>query len=104
MTTGEAPRRALLLGIATLGAMTLPACSPPEDAKPSAVATFANHDKIVQAMDELAGAVDKLDQAIGGFDDDNWRDVVPSVREAAGSVESALANLKDLMAGKAPDN
>ena len=99
----DEPRRSILLGIATLGATALSACTPKEEAKPDAVSTLVNHDKVVNAMDELVSAVDELNQAIGAFDDDNWREVVPMVRDAASGVDSALSTLKDLMAGNTPD-
>jgi ABC-type transporter Mla subunit MlaD len=103
MIAVEEDRRTLLFGIVTLGAMTLPACSPQDEAKPSATATLLNHDKIVQAVDSLSGAVDDLNASLGGFDDENWQDVVPKVKEAASNVDSALADLKNLMAGTTPD-
>jgi hypothetical protein len=101
-SVGE-PRRTLLLGIATLGTVSLQACSPDGDAKPSAAATLVNHDKIAKAMADLNAAVDGLNQAISGFDDDNWRDVVPTVRQAATDVDSAVTTLRYLMSGAAPD-
>jgi hypothetical protein len=65
--------------------------------EPSRSATLANHDKIVAALGNLSSAVDSLSEAISSFDDENWREVVPKVREESGSVESALSELKGLM-------
>lgn len=100
MVEAYEPRRALLIVLGAIGAGVVTACSrQADDDKPSAVATLANHDKIVEALGDMSAAVESLEQSIGGFDDDNWRDVVPEVKTAVASVSEALAALKGLMAG-----
>jgi hypothetical protein len=99
MIEASQARRRLLLALGSIGAAALASCSNGQDDEPSAAATLANHDKIVDALNELSSAVDSLEQSIGGFDDDNWREVVPEVKTAASNVSDALATLKDLMAG-----
>ncbi len=99
----DEPRRRLILALGTLGAVALASCSREQDDKPSAAATLANHEKIVGALNDLSSAVDGLEQAVGGFDGEDWRDVVPEVKSAASSVSDALATLKGLMAGNNAD-
>jgi hypothetical protein len=99
MIESNQPRRKLLLGLGTLGAAALASCSQRGADRPSAVATLANHDKIVEAIGDLSTAVESLEQSVSGFEDENWRDVVPEVESATASVSGALDTLKGLMAG-----
>jgi hypothetical protein len=100
MVEASEPRRALLIALGVIGAGAVAACSrEADDDKPSAAATLANHDKIVEALGDLSAAVDGLEQSVNGFDDENWRDVVPEVKTAAASVLEAFDDLKGLMAG-----
>ena len=91
---GHEPRRRALFVIATLGA-TLAACSKDD---PAAVVPGGKHDDVVAAIAALGSAVDDLQGAVGRFDDDNWREVVPDVKTAAANVSDAADKLKGLLA------
>jgi uncharacterized protein YukE len=86
------PRRRLLLALSGLGAAALAACSD----QPSDVAAVQpqQRQQVADALHDLSSAVDDLQTAIGRFDDDNWRDVVPDVRSAAGDINDALSSLQ----------
>jgi hypothetical protein len=45
-------------------------------------------------MKGLLAAVGDLQNDVGGFDTENWRDVVPNVKAATAEVASAVAKLK----------
>jgi hypothetical protein len=50
MIEGSQPRRRLLLALGSIGAAALASCSSGQDDEPSAAATLANHEKIVDAL------------------------------------------------------
>jgi hypothetical protein len=97
MTVSTQSRRALVLTVATTALAALAACS--KDEGPNVRATSNNFEKVKSKVGDLESAVESLMQAIGRFDDDNWREVVPDVRNAASEVESVLADLKEAMTG-----
>jgi hypothetical protein len=45
-------------------------------------------------VDELESSVDGLRGAVDNFENENWRDVVPEVESATGSVVSEFEDLK----------
>jgi hypothetical protein len=62
--------------------------------RPDATATLVNNEEVHRAFLALESAASELDGSIAQFDSENWRDVVPQVRGAAGDVESASAQLR----------
>lgn len=98
-------RRVALVCVASLGTLVLSACSGKSDPdpKPSAPATLLKLDEVKDALQVLSGAVDDLQTAVGGFDSEDWKDVVPQVRTSAVDVADSLDKLKQLMAGNAAD-
>ena len=101
MTSPSEPRRRLLVALGGLSAATaLVACAKKDD--PAAVVPGGKkHDKVATALDSAVAAVGALTDAIDRFDNDNWRDVVPDVKQAAANVSSALDDLKTALAGDA---
>jgi hypothetical protein len=71
--------------------------------KHSSTATLFNNSEVHAAIKALADALNRLDDAIQEFDADNWRDVVPNVRTAAGDASSAFGTLQKSLGYIAPD-
>jgi len=89
-------RRRTWLGGATASA-TLLLASCGSEPKPSRTATLTNNDAVHAAVGALVRSVDNLNGAVGGFDNENWRDVVPNVRSAAADVASAVQRLQQAL-------
>jgi hypothetical protein len=67
------------------------------DQKPSATATLLASGEVQDALKALRSAIDDLDSAIGGFDGDDWKEVVPEVRSAADDVQSAFSKVQSAL-------
>jgi hypothetical protein len=91
----ETRRRALLCGATASAALVLASCE--SEPKPSPTATLANNDEVHAAVKSLVRSADNLNGAVGGFDDENWRDVVPNVKSAAADVLSAVRQLRQAL-------
>jgi len=88
-------RRALLCGATASATLMLAGCE--KAPGPSRTATLANNDEVRAAVSTLVQSVDNLTAAIGGFDNENWRDVVPNVRTAAADVVSEVQKLRQAL-------
>jgi hypothetical protein len=64
------------------------------DPKPSATASLTNNDAIHKAMKNLVDTFQNLDGDIGDFATDDWKDVVPQVRDGAVEVGDAIQQMK----------
>lgn len=64
------------------------------DQKPAHTATLLDNHQVQAALQELNSSIDELQAAIGRFNDENWRDVVPDVESASSSVSSAFSSLQ----------
>lgn len=62
--------------------------------KPASTATLFNKEEVHQAVQELDSQIGALEEDAEDFDSENWRDVVPRIKEGAESVRGALDNLK----------
>jgi hypothetical protein len=49
------------------------------------------------AIGELDSQIGSLEEDADAFDSENWRDVVPRIKEGAESVRGALDNLKKVL-------
>jgi hypothetical protein len=87
-----ADRRALLIALTSVPLIFLTSCD--TEPKPSATATLFNADEVHEAMKFLLAVVNDLQNDVGQFDLENWRDVVPNVRVATAEVASAVAKLR----------
>lgn len=65
-----------------------------ERPKPSPTATLLNNDDIADAVDELAGSLQELEITVEDFSSEDWREVVPRVRDAVHNVRSNLGRLQ----------
>jgi hypothetical protein len=64
------------------------------DPKPASTATLFNKEEVHSAIQELDSQIGALEEDADAFDSENWRDVVPRIKEGTESVRSALDNLK----------
>jgi hypothetical protein len=64
------------------------------DQKPSPAATLLNNSKVQEAMKAVEDAVSGLENDVGRFEGENWRDVVPDVQSAAAEVRDSFENLR----------
>jgi outer membrane murein-binding lipoprotein Lpp len=62
--------------------------------KPASTATLFNKEEVHTAIGELDSQIGSLEEDADAFDSENWRDVVPRIKEGAESVRGALDNLK----------
>jgi outer membrane murein-binding lipoprotein Lpp len=62
--------------------------------KPASTATLFNKEEVHQAIQELDSQIGALEEDAEAFASENWRDVVPRIKEHAESVRGALDNLK----------
>src|SRR6476646_318491 len=85
-------RRELLAALST--AMLIASAGCGKEAKPAATATLTNNEGVHAAMKTLVGAVSSLQENVGQFDVENWREVVPNVRTSASDVALALSLLR----------
>jgi len=65
--------------------------------KPSATATLLNNSEVQTAMQRLASAISGLQGAVSGFDDEDWKEVVPEVQSASEDVGSAFQGLRSAL-------
>ena len=65
-----------------------------EESKPSPTATLFNNDKVNKAVKELIEFVALLDEDIAKFESDDWRDVVPQVRNDTDAIADAVSELR----------
>lgn len=64
------------------------------DQKPSSTSTLLNNNGVQQAMKSVEYAIGALEGDVGGFDDENWREVVPNVQAAAANVRDTFERLR----------
>lgn len=83
-------RRSFALSLPALG--LLAGCD--SEQQPSSTATLLSNGDVQSAMKTLARELDDLESRVGGFDDGNWREVVPEVRASAENVRSAFDVLR----------
>jgi hypothetical protein len=62
--------------------------------KPSHTATLLNNSGVQEALKSVEDAISGLESNVDGFDNENWRDVVPEVKSAADDVRSAFEHLR----------
>jgi outer membrane murein-binding lipoprotein Lpp len=62
--------------------------------KPASTATLFNKEEVHGAIQELDSQIGALEEDVEAFDSENWRDLVPRIKEGAESVRGALDNLK----------
>ncbi len=65
--------------------------------KPSTTATLLNNDDVQSAMRSLDYSIGGLESAVGGFDDDNWREVVPDVQTDTANVRDSYRRLRQAL-------
>jgi len=58
--------------------------------EPASTATLFDKEEVHQAIQELDSQIGALEEAAEAFDSENWRNVVPRVKEGAESVRAAL--------------
>jgi hypothetical protein len=63
--------------------------------KPSHTATLFNNSGVQEALKSVEDAISGLESNVDGFDNENWRDVVPEVKSAADDVRSAFEHLRE---------
>lgn len=78
--------------LATSALMLLSGCDTAQ--KPAAMATLTNSEEIQACMKRLADAISELEASTSDFDDSNWKDVVPEVRNSAEMVQMAFGYLQ----------
>jgi hypothetical protein len=83
-------RRALLAGLSTMLALAGCSNNPTSSSTPALLET----DEVQNAMSALVDSVDSLKRSISEFGTANPKDVVPHVRAAAASVDTALTDLR----------
>lgn len=62
--------------------------------KPSPSATLTNNSAVHEAVKVLVDAASSLESAVGQFEDNSWREVVPEVEGASSDVASAVSRLR----------
>ena len=81
---------AFIAGVA-LGSCALTSSNTqPQNQSTVSAAVTDNEVSVYETCDEVAGAISDLQDAIAEFDYENWREVVPKVKEAADDLEAAL--------------
>jgi hypothetical protein len=86
-------RRDVLGAVTYLAGLTLIASCDSEP-KPASTATLFNKEEVHGAIQELDSQIGALEEDAEDFDSENWRDVVPRIKEGAESVRGALETLK----------
>lgn len=81
-------RLALMLPAAVL----LAGCD--TDQKPDHAATLLNNSGVQDAVKALSDAIDGLESEVGRFENENWKEVVPSVESASSEVRDAFDKLR----------
>lgn len=54
-------------------------------------------EEVRNRTEELGSAINTLRENVDDFDDDNWRDNVPKVKEATTNVETSLSELESVV-------
>ena len=62
--------------------------------KPDHTATLLNNPAVHDAFRDLSESVEGLQNMVAEFDDENWREVVPRVKDATTGVENGLTELR----------
>jgi hypothetical protein len=70
--------------------------------KPSHTATLLNNSGVQEALKSVEDAISSLESNVDGFDNENWRDVVPEVKSAADDVRSAFELLRHQLGASEP--
>lgn len=85
-------RRELLTALSTGILVASAGCD--REAKPAPNGTLTNSEGLHAAMKTLIRAVNSLQDNVGQFAVENWREVVPNVKASASDVELALSSLR----------
>jgi hypothetical protein len=65
------------------------------DQKPDHAATLLNNSGVQNALKALSDAIEGLESDdVGGFEGENWREVVPDVESPSSEVRDALEKLR----------
>jgi hypothetical protein len=86
-------RRDVIDAIGCLAGLVLVVGCDPES-KPAATATLLNNEDVHRAVQGLDSQIGNLEADVEEFDNGDWRDVVPRVKEGADSIRGALDDLK----------
>lgn len=82
--------------VLALGAVAaLTACD--NEQRPSSTATLLNNDAIQAAMKSLSSAIGTLEDTVGDFGSDDWKEVVPQVEDASTDVRDAFDRLRQAL-------
>lgn len=96
---GPPMKRRQFVAIAPLAAaVCLVGCD--DTPKPSSTASLTNSDQIKSAVDELDSLAGTLEEDAENFDGNNWREVVPDVKEHIESLRGAVDNLMQALGYK----
>jgi hypothetical protein len=85
-------RRDFALAALTSSAMMVAGCD--TDQKPSATATLLNNSGAQEALKAVEDAISGLEGNVDDFDDENWREVVASVKTSTDDVRDAFERLR----------
>ena len=64
---------------------------------PSRTACLFKNQSIKEAMDELEGTIDNIESRCGDFHDENWRDVVPDVKDLVDELVAKFVDLREIL-------
>jgi hypothetical protein len=64
------------------------------ESKPATTATLLNNEDVHRAIQGLDSQIGNLEADVEEFDNGDWRDIVPRVKEGAESIRGALDDLK----------
>jgi hypothetical protein len=78
--------------LASLATAAVAGCD--SEPEPDHTATLLNNPAVHNAFRDLSESVAGLENVIGEFDSENWRDVVPNVKDATTGIANGLAELK----------
>jgi outer membrane murein-binding lipoprotein Lpp len=90
--------RRIFIGSAAISLISLAGCD--SKGRPAATATITNSEEIATGMTRLAAAISELDNSVGDFEDSNWKDVVPEVRNSSEMVRAAFGYLSKALGTK----
>ncbi len=92
MTDGrciQVDRRSAILKVVPLSALIgLLGCE--SEPKPSATATLFDNEKVHEATQAVESATSNVEASVEDFDSENWREVVPKVKDAVVELRSAV--------------
>lgn len=77
-----------------LASSTLTVIGCDTDQKPATTATLFNNSGVQEALKTIEDAISSLESNVENFDVENWREVVPEVKNSTDEVRDAFERLR----------